>query len=71
MRYWFYWFHTLSGVDGNELSTYMQATIAPRIYKQWSVGAEFTSYRRATWFTGYEHDTSTNYEMRGYVSYLY
>jgi len=70
-RYWFYWFHTLSGVDGNEISTYMQATIAPRIYKKWSLGGEVTSYRRATWFTGYEHESKQNLELRGYVSYQY
>ena len=34
VRYWAYWFHTLSGVDGDEFVHWAQATLNPRIYKK-------------------------------------
>ncbi|HPF71661.1 MAG TPA: hypothetical protein PLQ13_13380, partial [Candidatus Krumholzibacteria bacterium] len=30
-RCWLYWFHTISGLSGNELSSYVQTTVSARI----------------------------------------
>jgi len=71
LRYWLYWFHTLSGVKGNELSSYAQASLSVRVYRGWGLGGEFTSYRRQTWFHDYPRGTEHNIELRSFISYVF
>jgi hypothetical protein len=71
MSYWAYWFHTLSGIKGNEYVHYAQATLNPRIYKKWGLGLEFTYYLRDSYFHDYPESHLKNIELRTYASYRF
>lgn len=70
-RYWLYWFHTISGIDGDELASYAQVTASAHIYRNWGLGLEGTSYRRQAWFDGLDHWTEHNIEARTFISYVF
>jgi Domain of unknown function (DUF3943) len=71
LRYWVYWFHTISGVDGNEFVHWAQATLNPRIYKKWGLGLEYTYYLRNSYFHDYPETHLKNIELRTFVSYRF
>ncbi len=71
LRYWLYWMHTVSGVRGDELSSYAQASASARIYRDWGLGGEFTSYRRQTWFHDDRQANGHNIELRSFISYAF
>jgi len=71
IRYWIYWFHTLSGIDGNEYIHWAQATLNPRIYKKWGLGLEYTYYLRNSYFHDYPEMHLQNIELRTFVSYRF
>jgi hypothetical protein len=68
IRYWVYWFHTISGVKGNEYVHWAQATLNPRIYKKLGLGLEFTYYLRNSYFHDYPETHLKNIELRTFVS---
>ncbi len=71
VRYWVYWFHTVSGVSGNEYVHWGQATLNPRIYKNWGLGLEYTYYLRNSYFDDYEESHLKNIELRTFLSYKF
>jgi len=71
IRYWLYWFHTLSGVEGDEFVHWAQASLNPRIYKRWGLGLEYTYYLRNSYFDDYPEMHLKNIELRTYVSYRF
>lgn len=71
LRYWVYWFHTLSGIKGNEYIHWAQATLNPRIYKKWGLGLEFTYYLRNSYLHDYPEEHLKNVELRTFVSYRF
>ncbi len=71
LRYWIYWFHTISGIDGNEYIHWAQAQLNPRIYKKWGLGLEYTYYMRDSYLHGYPESHLNNVELRTYVSYRF
>jgi len=71
LRYWIYWFHTVSGVDGDEFVHWAQATVTPRIYKKWGLGLQYTYYLRNSYFDDFEEMHLKNIELRTFVSYRF
>ncbi len=71
LRYWVYWFHTLSGVDGDEFVHWAQATLNPRIYKKWGLGLQYTYYLRNSYFDNYDETHLKNIELRTFISYRF
>lgn len=71
VRYWVYWFHTLSGVSGDEFIHWAQASLNPRIYKKWGLGLEYTYYLRNSYFDNYPESHLKNIELRTYISYKF
>jgi hypothetical protein len=71
IRYWVYWFHTLSGLPGDEFVHWAQATLNPRVYKKWGVGLDYTYYLRNSYFDGYPEMHLKNIELRTFVSYRF
>lgn len=71
VRYWIYWFHTVSGVEGHEFVHFAQATLNPRIYKKWGLGLEYTYYLRNSYFDNYPESHLRNIELRTFVSYKF
>ncbi len=71
VRYWLYWFHTLSGVDGDEFVHWAQATLNPRLYKKWGLGLQYTYYLRDSYFDDYDELHLKNIELRTFLSYRF
>ena len=71
LRYWLYWFHTLSGADGNEYVHWAQASLNPRVYRDWGLGLDFTYYRRDTHFHDLPETHRKNIELRTFASYTF
>ncbi|RKZ11790.1 hypothetical protein DRQ50_12995, partial [bacterium] len=71
IRYWIYWFHTISGAKGDEFIHYAQAAFNPRIYKKWGLGLEYTYYLRDSYFNDYPESHLKNIELRTFASYKF
>ncbi len=71
LRYWVYWFHTISGVEGDEFVHWAQATLNPRLYKKWGLGLEYTYYLRNSYFDDYPQTHLKNLELRTFLSYRF
>ncbi len=71
IRYWGYWFHTISGIDGDEFVHFAQANINPRIYEKWGLGMEYTYYVRNSFLDDYPETHMKNIELRTFVSYRF